>query len=548
MLAPSGTIYELTHILPWLLKHGTDPVTGKRLTRAELTTLHVARNAGGEPIDPVTFKVLTDNTHVVAIKPSGNVYAFDTVDRLNIKAKTWRDLVSDVEFVRADIVTLQDPANLASRDMSSFQYVKDGAAPVVGEGDEKDPLSGINAAAMGSSAKILAAKAAVAKARAEKAAGKPSSAAAAAALARKTGTGGGGAGGGGGAARENAANRARKALPYNAAVHTTGKAAASLTSTSLTPHVGSERALLSDEEYMLRPKRIKAKGYARIATNLGNLNIELHTETAPRTVYNFVQLAKKGYYKGVSFHRNVKNFMVSPSSSPPHLYAPLTPPLPQIQGGDPTGTGRGGTSYWGTPFNDELDGPHTHNGRGVISMANKGRNTNSSQFFILYRAAHHLDRKHTIFGRVVGGLDVLDALERVPVDANDAPTTPVLMKEVNVFVDPFEDFLKGREERQREEEEKRRRREVDGGEEEELITWTGKRVRDGTGAGKAKQEEEEEEEVGKYLKQAMEAREHGEVIGAGEDEIVEFVDEEPYEEPAKKKKKTGGGFGDFSSW
>jgi len=154
-------------------------------------------------------------------------------------------------------------------------------------------------------------------------------------------------------------NTTKAPAPYNAAIHTTGKAAASFTSTSFTPHTGAERAILSEEDYMLKPKRVKVKGYARIATNLGNLNVELSPEFAPKAVYNFVKLAQKGYYNGVSFHRNIRNFM--------------------IQGGDPTGTGRGGTSYWGKNFNDELEGPLKHDAKGVLAMANKGKNTNSSQ-------------------------------------------------------------------------------------------------------------------------------------------------------------------------
>ena len=114
---------------------------------------------------------------------------------------------------------------------------------------------------------------------------------------------------------------------------------------------------------MLKPKRVKNKGYARIQTSLGDVNVELQTEYAPRAVWNFVQLAKKGYYKGVEFHRNIRNFM--------------------IQGGDPTGTGKGGTSIWGKNFNDEFDGPLTHDARGMVSMANKGKNTNSSQLWVI---------------------------------------------------------------------------------------------------------------------------------------------------------------------
>ncbi|KAG0641259.1 hypothetical protein HOY80DRAFT_1021459 [Tuber brumale] len=511
---PNGTIFDLTNIIPWLKKHGTNPVTGAPLSHKDLLKLHMAKNEDGEYCDPVTLKVFTDNTHIVAIRTSGNVFAWDTVERLNVKPKHWRDLVGDEEFTRKDIITLQDPQNLESRDMSEFKYLKDGASTLTEEqaAERADPLSGINVAAMGSSAKILAARAAVAKARAAKSSdpnhnpsrpgGKASGA-----LSRD-GSSPSSAGG---------SSSAGKNVPYNAARHTTGRAAASLTSTSLTPHTGAERALLSDEEYMLKPKRIKIKGYARISTNLGNLNIELHTDYAPKAVYNFVKLAQNGYYSGVRFHRNIRNFM--------------------IQGGDPTATGRGGTSHWGKPFDDEFESPLLHDARGILSMANKGKNTNSSQFFITYRAAKHLDRKHTIFGKVVGGLDVLDKMEVAPVGDGDVPIKDIVMKEVVVFVDPFDEYLKKRaseEEKGRNEEERRKA----GQNEEDLTTWTGKRLRDaGSGSGGSAGE------VGKYLKaKAKEVTGEDEVAG----EMMEGA--YAYDGPVKKKPKAGGGFGNFDSW
>jgi peptidyl-prolyl cis-trans isomerase-like protein 2 len=92
-----------------------------------------------------------------------------------------------------------------------------------------------------------------------------------------------------------------------------------------------------------------------------------------------------------------------------------------IQGGDPTGTGRGGESIWGKPFKDELNSKLLHSERGILSMANSGPHSNGSQFFILYKSAQHLNYKHTVFGRVVGGLEVLTLLEKVPVDDDDCP-------------------------------------------------------------------------------------------------------------------------------
>lgn len=97
-----------------------------------------------------------------------------------------------------------------------------------------------------------------------------------------------------------------------------------------------------------------------------------------------------------------------------------------IQGGDPTGTGRGGESIWGKPFKDELNSKLLHSGRGVVSMANSGPHTNGSQFFILYKSANHLNFKHTVFGGVVGGLMTLSAMEKVPVDDNDRPLVSIM--------------------------------------------------------------------------------------------------------------------------
>ena len=122
-----------------------------------------------------------------------------------------------------------------------------------------------------------------------------------------------------------------------------------------------------------------------IDTARGKIELELYPEYAPLTVNNFVFLAQDGFYDGVAFHRVISNFM--------------------IQGGDPTGTGRGGPGY---RFADELDGNPLRHERGVISMANAGPDTNGSQFFITHGPQPHLDGRHTVFGRVTKGLDVVD--------------------------------------------------------------------------------------------------------------------------------------------
>lgn len=128
---------------------------------------------------------------------------------------------------------------------------------------------------------------------------------------------------------------------------------------------------------------------ASIATNRGTIEIELYPQHAPQTVNNFVFLAGQGFYDGVTFHRVIADFM--------------------IQSGDPTGTGRGGPGY---RFADECKGNPLKHERGVISMANAGPNTNGSQFFITHVATPHLNGKHTVFGKVVSGHDVVDAVEQ----------------------------------------------------------------------------------------------------------------------------------------
>ncbi|KAF1835538.1 hypothetical protein BDW02DRAFT_281205 [Decorospora gaudefroyi] len=498
----SGTTFDLTHILTWLARHpDTNPVDGTPLKRADLITLNFTKNEDGEYVDPVTYKVFTDNTHIVALRNSGNVFAWDTVERLNIKAKNWQDLVSDEPFTRKDIITLQDPQSIESRDFSSYKHVQDGDT-VVAEAE-----SGVNRDALGNAAKILKAKEAVARARANRQ-GKEQSGVTSRALANlpRNGT-------------ATSTTAVPKKPAYNAAVYTSGKAAASFTSTGVTPHTSGERALLSDEDYMLKPKRIKNKGYARISTSLGDLNIELLPEYAPRAVWNFVKLAQKGYYSHTIFHRNIKGFM--------------------IQGGDPTGTGRGGQSIWGKPFEDEFEGPERHNTRGVLSMANKGKSTNTSQFFITYRAAAHLDRKHTIFARVVGGLDTtLRSMETAEVGEKDKPVDNIEILDIVVFVDPFAEWEKERKEKESKDQEAEEIRRQ-GGTANDKTTWTGKRIRaDGTvdgGGGDASG-------VGKYLQAAKQ-----EIQAQGDDEILGYVDEEEDVAPVKKKAKTGG-FGNFDAW
>ena len=148
---------------------------------------------------------------------------------------------------------------------------------------------------------------------------------------------------------------------------------------------------------------------ATIETNQGTIKVELFEDKAPLTTKNFIDLAQKGFYDGVIFHRVIEGFM--------------------IQGGDPTGTGRGGPGY---KIDDEFHKDLKHDQKGLLSMANAGPNTGGSQFFITLAATPWLDGKHAIFGKVVKGIEVVRAIGKVKTGPGDRPREDVVMKSVRI--------------------------------------------------------------------------------------------------------------------
>ena len=154
---------------------------------------------------------------------------------------------------------------------------------------------------------------------------------------------------------------------------------------------------------------------AVIETNKGTIRVEMLEADAPKTTENFITLAQRGYYDGIIFHRVIKGFM--------------------IQGGDPTGTGRGGESAWGGRFNDEINASspvyQTGYKAGTMAMANAGTNTNGSQFFIMH-VDYPLPPSYTIFGRVTEGQDVVNAIATSPTGPGDRPVQEVKMEKVTI--------------------------------------------------------------------------------------------------------------------
>ncbi|MED6194771.1 cytochrome P450 monooxygenase 65 [Stylosanthes scabra] len=449
-----GSVFDVMNITPYIVKYGKHPVTGAPLKQEDLIPLTFHKNSEGEYQCPVLNKVFTEFTHIVAVKTTGNVFCYEAVKELNIKTKNWKELLTDEPFTKDDLITIQNPNALDKKVLLDFDHVKN-SLKVDDEEIQKmksDPTHNINvsgdikqmllelgtekgketamhgggggkaqqerAAAL---AAILAARSRVKEDSKSDQNGETkapqafsivdaasasvhgrSAAAAKASSSDKT-------------AARIAMHMAGDREAVNAKLvksrYTTGAASRSFTSTSFDP------VTKNDFEYVKVEKNPKKKGYVQLHTTHGELNIELHCDITPRACENFITLCERGYYNGVAFHRNIRNFM--------------------IQGGDPTGTGKGGQSIWGQPFKDELNSKLVHSGRGVVSMANSGPHTNGSQFFILYKSAKHLNFKHTVFGAVVGGLTTLAAMEKVPVDDNDRPLEEIKITSVTIFVNPY---------------------------------------------------------------------------------------------------------------
>ncbi|EYU44494.1 hypothetical protein ABFS82_08G058200 [Erythranthe guttata] len=538
-----GNVFDIMNITPYILKYGRHPVTGAPLKQEDLVPLSFHKNAEGEYHCPVLNKVFTEFTHIVAVKTTGNVFCYEAIKELNIKTKNWKELLTDEPFTRQDIITIQNPNALDSKVLTDFDHMKknlkiddeelkkmesDPSYNINVNGDIKQMLKELGTEKAkeialhgggGNKAKteravalesILAARSRIKDEKSDETPKQTYSVvdAASAAVHGRSAA----------AARSDASNKtaARIAMhmagertPVNSKMvksrFTTGAASRSFTSTSYDPVTTNEY------EYVKVEKNPKKKGYVRLQTTHGDLNIELHCDITPRTCENFITLCERGYYNGVVFHRNIRNFM--------------------IQGGDPTGTGKGGESIWGKSFKDELNSKLVHSGRGVVSMANSGPHTNGSQFFILYKSANHLNFKHTVFGMVVGGLTTLSTLEKVPVDDDDRPLEEIKIISVEVYVNPYAE--------EDEEEEKKANEDkiVEDEDNDKIGSWYSNPVKgsedDLAGGGGSVA-------VGKYLKATIAPAAPSATLGS----------DAPPAGPAPKKRKglSSKELQDFASW
>ncbi|VDP41500.1 unnamed protein product, partial [Soboliphyme baturini] len=355
-----NTACHFRYILPYLRKYGKNPVTGEPLHSNSLIKLNFYKNKEGDYHCPVTYRVFTNNSHVIAIRTTGNVYSYDAVEELNLKTKHMKDLLTDDPFVKSDIITLQDPYNLEKFNISTFDHVKKKLFKLKSEEDEEPKGSETSSSRVVRSMNTETKETLL---QLEKDYQAP----------------------------EKKVEIKPKADRINAASYSTGMVAAGFTSTVMEPLTEHEAAIIDEDSLVYA--HVKKKGYVRLVTNFGPLNLELFCNMVPRACENFIVHCKEGYYRNTHFHRLIRNFVV------------------RIQGGDPTGTGKGGESIWQKPFVDEFRQELSHNTRGVLSMANSGPNTNTSQFFLTFRSCKQLDRKHTIFGKLVGGFETLNLIE-----------------------------------------------------------------------------------------------------------------------------------------
>ncbi|KAK3237421.1 hypothetical protein CYMTET_52499 [Cymbomonas tetramitiformis] len=564
-----GMVFEITHIIPYLQKFKTHPVTGNPLKISDLTKLNFTKNAESSFCCPVLGKVFTASTHIVAIKTSGNVYCYQAIEEMCIKAKFWRDLVTDEKFTRKDIITIQDPMNVAAREVTKFDHlVKDKSVDVAPEAPDSNINTSVSADTKavlkalgtdtakeafergGGGTKAESQRILAAAKQAKEAAAKPSTAAEVPNMPESIQTAEdknrivglkflpgsitwdtydpeqhrhGGAhrltkNAKWNKEKREAAERKQKAkeeanptpaftlaptpTPVPQGIYlktsdmrTTGAGSRAFTSTVCDPVTENTRAVVEIE------KNPDKKGYVQLQTNFGNINLELHCDVTPRTCENFITLCEGGYYNGVKFHRSIKNFM--------------------LQGGDPKGDGTGGESIWRRPFKDEFNAKLLHSERGILSMANSGPNTNGSQFFITYKSAKHLDWKHTVFGKVVGGMEVLGLIEKIKTDDADRPKEEVRIEGTTTFVNPYADWV------------------LSGGAQEE-------------------EEDEEDNQVGSWFTNPTTTTLTARHTGVGKylpaaapvsKSQVELLDSSTSQPAAKKAKVVpAGSFGNFSGW
>ena len=426
-----GVIFEYAVLKEFLEKYKANPVSGAESKSEDILRLNMVmvlcfypdatfayfvdhriylhtqtKNQDGLWHCPVTCKVFTNNSHVVAIKTTGNVFSYQAVQELNIRTKNYTDLLTGEKFSKADIITLQDPTDeghISLRDVNNFRHLK-----------ELQMQS--SSAGSGSIRKTVGIESTMKEIEREKFRNKNVKNLITNEISKPS--------------EEEVKDIAqlwslspllKDVIPGN---EETGHAmSTSLTSSTIDVSTKSVDKLATPREIRNAKckaiRSLKKKAYVQLQTSVGAINVELHCDMTPRTCWNFIELCNRGYYDETVFHRLIPGFMV--------------------QGGDPKGDGTGGESMWGTSFEDEFDSRLHHDKRGVLSMANRGPNSNGSQFFITFKPASHLDNVHTVFGVVVGGMATVDLMESIGGSEKGVPKQEIKILKTVIFQSPLDE-------------------------------------------------------------------------------------------------------------
>ncbi|CEF64000.1 Peptidyl-prolyl cis-trans isomerase-like 2 [Strongyloides ratti] len=385
---PEGYLFDYETIVNYLKDNKINPCTGKKLSIKDIVKLNFTKDKKGNQIDPVKYKPFTENSTIACIRQSGNVYDLETIQELSYKTGWMKDPQTDVPFQKKDVIILQNPNNIDKFNIESFLHVKNDEKKRMEIEKEKNSQKGdyfLNSVS-------CEAQEALKELEKEYSSQKP---------------------------LLSIPKQIQVVDKFNSANYSQGKVAAGFTSTAFDPITENKAAILDDET--VKYKLVTSNGYVKILTNVGHLNLELYCKAAPKTCENFITHCENGYYDNTIFHRLIRYFL--------------------IQGGDPTGTGRGGQSIWGKPFANEIGGDngYTHSERGMISMANKGVDcTNQSQFFIIFRPMPSLNGKNTVFGKVVGGTDTLKTMEETETDG-ETPKIAIKILSTDVIKNPFKE-------------------------------------------------------------------------------------------------------------
>lgn len=396
-----GIIFENSAIVPYLMKQKIDPVTGEAFESKELYTLHMDKDEEiGQWQCPVLNKPFQKHTKIAAViqRPENEayVYSYEALQELCFKTKNYEDLTTGRKFNKKDdVIILQDPENEELnkvRDINNFIHTSSLR--------EENKATASNDVRLSVTASRILEK--VKRKRDEDDAKKK--------LDDKS---------------DSIKKHKVTIADLTGVVMTSGQTSGSFTSSSMglsnenvSREATNEEVLQSQFDTL---RKMKKKGFVRLTTSLGVIDLEIHCDFVPRTACNFIGLVEDGAYNGSIFHRCIPDFMV--------------------QGGKPAKKGEPERSLWGDAFRDEFDQRLTHSGGGILSMANKGSHTNLRQFFITFKSAPHLDRKHSIFGRVVKGMDVLKSIESLPTDKKDRPVEDITIMNAEVLYSPIQEAI-----------------------------------------------------------------------------------------------------------